>query len=480
MLDHSQRWILLGILALAQFMVVLDVSIMNVALPSVQRSLHLSLSNLQWIVTIYTLAFGGFLLLGGRAADLYGRRTVFVSGVFAFSAISLLVGLSQSDIQIIILRGFQGLSAAFMSPAALSIVLTTFREPAERTRALSVWGMVAAGGGAFGVLLGGILTQYLSWRWNFFINVPIGIFVGLLALRLAPPHEFEETTKSLDLPGAVLITSGLILLVYTLSQASTWGWYSGQTLFFLGGVLALFIAFVVNEYYASHPLVPLSVFSIGNITPANMTQLPITAALFAMFFFISLYVQTVLGYTPVMSGLSFLPVPLIVAISAMLAPRALMRVGYRPILIVAPLLMAAGLFILSHVPVAGSYWSDVLPGMAIMAVGMGFSFVSLTVAATTGIPMHQSGLASGLLNTSQQIGGAVGLAILSSVAASKTAAMLAIDSTSPLAQVSATVAGFQSAFAVGVAFAFLASFFALVLIRDSSDHSSTSIPVVFE
>jgi MFS family permease len=340
--------------------------------------------------------------------------------------------------------------------------------------------MVAAGGGAFGVLLGGVLTQYLSWRWNFFINVPVGLLVGIFALRLAPAHEFEERSKSLDLPGAVLITSALILLVYTLSKASVWGWYSGQTIFFLAGALALLIGFVINEYYARHPLIPLSVFNIGNITPANMTQLPITAALFAMFFFLSLYIQQVLGYSPVLSGLSFLPVPIIIAISAMLAPRLLMKVGYKPILVVAPLLLAAGLFILSHVPVAGSYWNDVLPGMAIMAAGMGFSFVSLTVAATTGIPMHQSGLASGLLNTSQQIGGAVGLAILSSVAASKTAATLALDSTSPLAHVNATVAGFQSAFGFAILFAFLASFFALVLMRNSSRLSTTPTPIVFE
>jgi EmrB/QacA subfamily drug resistance transporter len=462
MKEHAKHWWLLALLALAQFMVVLDVSIMNVALPSVQKSLDISLSQLQWIVSTYTLAFGGFLLLGGRAADLYGRRRVFVSGVFGFAAVSLMVGIAQSDLQMIVLRGLQGFCAAFMSPSALSIVLATFREPHERARALSIWGMVAAGGGAAGVLLGGILTQYLSWRWNFFINVPVGVLVGFFALRLAPAHESEEANKALDIPGAALITSAMILLVYTLTEANTWGWASALTLGCLAAVAALILAFIYNESRVARPLVPLSVFRIGNIAAADLTQLPVTASLFAMFFFVSLYVQTVLDFSPIKSGLSFLPVPLIIAISAMLAPRVIARIGYKPILVVAPWLLAGGLFILAHVPVDGSYYADVLPGISLIAIGMGFSFVSLTIAATTGIPGHFSGLASGLLNTAQQIGGALGLAILSSVAASTTSTYLAAH---PGVPAPALVEGFHAAFYTAIIFSALASLSALLFLR---------------
>ncbi len=468
-MKETNKWWLLALLALAQFMVVLDISIMNVALPSVQRTLGLSIENLQWIVTIYTLCFGGFLLLGGRAADLFGRRFVFVGGVSAFALVSLFVGLSQNDLQIIILRGLQGLSAAFMSPAALSIILVTFREGSERTRALSVWGAIGAGGAAVGVLLGGILTQYLSWRWNFFVNVPVGLLVAFFAYRLAPAHESEDPTKSLDLPGAVLVTSGLILLVYTLTKASAWGWTSGETLGLLALCFMFFVGFVFNESRVKHPLVPLGIFRVGNIAAADLTQIPITASLFSMFFFVSLYVQTVLGFSPIRSGLSFLPVPLIVGISASLAPRIIKRFGYKIILTLAPWLLAGGLYMLAHVPVGGSYMNDVLPALAFMAVGLGLCFVSITVAATSGVLGHLSGLASGLLNTSQQIGGALGLAILSGIAADRTADLIASagqGAGNPAVKMAALVEGFHSAFYAGIVFAVLASLFALFFLKN--------------
>lgn len=465
MKEHAKRWWLLALLALAQFMVVLDISIMNVALPSVQKSLGLSIENLQWIVTIYTLAFGGFLLFGGRAADLFGRRRMFVAGVVSFALVSLLVGFAQNELQMIVLRGFQGLCAAFMSPAALSIVLATFRDAHERARALSIWGMVAAGGAAAGLLVGGVLTQYLSWRWNFFVNVPVGLLVGFFAYRLAPAHESEERDRRLDVPGALLITSAMILLVYTLSQTVSWGWFAPLTLGCFALSIALILAFFYNESRVARPLVPLSVFKIGNIVGADLTQLPITASLFAVFFFVSLYVQTVLGFTPIQSGLSFLVMPMIIAISASLAPRLIRAIGYKPILVVAPGFMACGLFILAHVPVAGSYVENVLPGLALMALGMGFSFVALTIAATAGVPGHFSGLASGLLTTAQQIGGALGLAILSSVAASATAAYLAEH---PGMQQAALVEGFQSAFYTAMIFSVLASCAALFLLKSSA------------
>jgi EmrB/QacA subfamily drug resistance transporter len=462
---HKQhKGLLLGLLALAQFMVVLDTSIVNVALPAIQKALHFSSTNLQWVVTAYTLSVGGFLLLGGRAADLYGRKRTFIGGVIAFTIASLLVGLSQSSTSMIVLRGVQGLAAAFMSPAALSIVLNTFKEGAERNRALGVWAAVAAGGAAAGVLLGGVITEYLGWRWDFLVNVPVGIFVVIAAIRLVPHFDSEKDT-SLDLPGAALVTSGLMLLVYTLTKASAWHWASGRTIGLLGLSAALLVSFIVNESRVKHPLVPLSIFRIRNVVGANLTQLPITASLFSMFFFLSLYLQTILDYSPVKSGLSFLPITIIIGITATIVSGAVTRFGYKPILVLAPLFMAVGLFMLGHVPVGGSYLHDVFPGLAIMAVGLGMSFVAMTIAATSGVPARESGLASGILNTSQQIGGALGLAVLSGVASTKTANVLASSPHTPLAAANALVQGFHSAFYTGVGFAITASVCALLLIR---------------
>jgi EmrB/QacA subfamily drug resistance transporter len=479
--------LLLALLALAQFMVVLDASVVNIALPSIQRTLHFSVGNLQWVVTAYTLAFGGFLLLGGRAADLYGRRRVFLTGLVGFTIGSMAAGLSDSSTLLIMARGAQGLFAAFMSPAALSIVLATFSEGKERNRALGVWGAVAAGGAAAGVLLGGILTQYLNWRWNFFINVPVGIFVGFSALRLVPAHASEADHNDLDLPGALLVTSGLMTLVYALTKAPTWGWGSHSTLAWLGSSAILLAGFVLNEARSAHPLIPLGVFRIRNLTGANLTQLPITASLFSMFFFVSLYVQTILGYDPVRSGLSFLPVTFIIAITATVASRLVARIGYKPFLVIAPLFMAFGLYLLSHISVGGSYVRDVLPGLAVIAFGAGASFVSVSIAATSGIRKEQSGLASGLLNTAQQIGGSLGLAILSGIAASKSAASLtahiaanpaALAATggkpSPSMIAAASVAGFRGAIHVGIWFAVGASVVALVLIKQRRGEPKTS------
>jgi EmrB/QacA subfamily drug resistance transporter len=461
MQEEKRRWFVLGLLALAQFMVVLDVSIVNVALPSIAKTLHIGITGLQSMVTAYTLCFGGFLLLGGRAADLYGRRRVFLLGVVGFTTASLLVGLSQSETMIIILRGVQGLMGAFMSPSALSIVLTTFRDGADRNRALSVWGAVAAGGAAAGLLIGGVLTQFLGWRWDFLVNVPVGIIVILLSLRFVPPHAAEESDKTLDLPGAVLVTGGLMLLVYTLTNGAGWGWFSTPIISLFVLSVALLAGFVFNESRAAHPLVPLNVFKIGNIAGANITQMPITASLFSMFFFLSLYVQNVLAYSPLITGFSFLPVAVIIGISATLAPSLIKRIGFKPIIVVAPLLLAGALFLLAHVPaVGGSYWHDVFPAIVIMALGLGFSFVSITIAATSGVPGHISGLASGLITTAQQIGGAVGLAILSGVAASQ----------------SSLVEGFHSAFYTGVGFALLASLSALVLLRQTrTQHDAAAV-----
>lgn len=460
-MNESQKWWALVFLVLAQFMIVLDISILNVALPSIERQFDLTVTDLQWIVTAYTLCFGGFLLLGGRAADLYGRKLVFICGVVCFTSVSLLIGVVDRAAFLVPLRALQGLSAAFMSPAALSIILTLFHEQRERTRALSIWGAVSAGGATVGLLLGGFLTQYLNWRWNFFVNVPVGILVIIAAWRLLPAHEEEESDKTLDLPGAIAITAALMLLVYVLSQANSWGWESGATL--VGLVCSLFLlgGFVINEVSAAHPLVPFSVFRIGNVAAADLVQLPITASMFSMFFFLTLYVQNILHFTPLEAGLAFLPTSITIGISATLAPRLIAKIGYKPILVIAPLCLVAGLFSFTYLTADGTYL-DFLPGLLMMAVGLGSCFVAIAVAATSGIPGCESGLASGLLSTAQQIGGSLGLAILSSVASATTASALL---TTPDQPVQALLQGFHSAFYTGMAFGLTASVLALLLIR---------------
>jgi EmrB/QacA subfamily drug resistance transporter len=319
---------------------------------------------------------------------------------------------------IILFRGIQGLAAAFMSPAALSIVLVTYREGHERNVALSVWGAVASGGAAVGVLLGGVLTQYLDWRWNFFVNVPVGIFVVLASLRALPLHESEAEHRDLDLPGAVLGTGGLLLLVYALVKAPHWGWTDATTLAFFGVSVLALILFVINEARAKNPLLPLHLFKLRNLTGADSLMLFMTAGMFSIFFFTTLYLQQILGYTPIKTGVSFLVVPFAVALTATNVPRLVKRVGYKPILMVSPLVVSAGLFWLSHIPVNGTYWGNVAPGLILLGLGMGATFVAVTIAATSGVPAQESGVASGILNTSQQVGGAVGLAVLTGVATS--------------------------------------------------------------
>lgn len=463
---HTSHWIILIILALAQFMVILDSSIVNVAIPSIERDFHLIPSTLQWIITAYTLAFGGFLLLGGRAADLYGRRRVFLSGVAMFSLVSLLDGLSRNGGMLIALRGLQGLSGAFMSPAALSIVLVTYKEGHDRNIALSVWGAVAAGGAAVGLLLGGILTQYLGWRWNFFINVPIGIFVLSSAYRLVPKHESEATHNNLDLFGALCATSGPMLLVYGLVKAPTVGWTAHSSLEFFGASILLMILFAFNESRVKHPLVPLSIFMNRNLVGANLIQLPIAAGLFSVFYFSSLYFQNILHYTPIRTGLAFLFVPFAIMITASQAPKLIAKFGYKKILSVTPLISSAGLFLLSDIPLHSSYWTHVVPGMVILGLGLGATFVSVLSAATSGVQNNQSGLASGIINTTQQIGGSLGLAVLagitSSVAASYVKSVKLVNS---LTTATGLVHGYRRGFFLAGCFNIFAALAAFVIIK---------------
>lgn len=474
------HWLILILLALAQFMVVLDVSIVNVALPSIQEAFNMTQTSLTWIVTAYTLTFGGFLLLGGRAADLFGRRRMFLIGVALFTVASLADGLAQSGGMLIVFRGLQGLAGAIMSPAALSIVLVTYREGHERNVALSVWGAVAAGGAAVGVLLGGILTQYLDWRWNFFVNVPVGLAILFVAYRILDKHESTVEHNNLDLPGAVLSTGGLVTLVYALTKAPANGWMSGSTLLLFAISAAALIGFVYNESRAKHPLVPLKIFKIRNLSGANLLMLFMAAGLFSVFFFTTLYLQQVLGFSPVKTGLSFLIVPIFLGFTAANIPRIIQKIGYRPILIVAPLLLSTGLYILSHVPVEGSYWTHVAPGLVVMAIGMGATFVSATIAATSGVPHHESGLASGILNTSQQIGGAVGLAVLTGIAATASTAYLTnLNLLVPPTQAqlaAAAVSGFQRGYLIAAFFGIAASLVAVFVIKQKKGDKAVLDP----
>lgn len=460
------QWLILVLLAMAQFIVVLDTSIVNVALPAIQKSLHFSATSLQWIVTAYTLAVGGFLLLGGRAADLYGRRKMFMIGLTLFTLASLVDGVAQNSGMLIASRGVQGLAGAFMTPAALSIVLVTFKEGAERNKALAIWGAVSSGGAAAGVLLGGVLTEYLNWRANFFVNVPIGIIILGLAWKMLPLHESEATHNNLDLPGALSITASLMLLVYGMTEAPSHGWTSGSTIaYFVASVLSM-VFFVWNEKRAAHPLVDLSIFKLRNVTGANMVQIMTAASLFSVFFFTSLYVQNILHYSPVKSGLSFLAVPIAVGIAASTAPKLIVKYGYKLILTLAPLAVAAGMVLLAQVPLDGNYWTDVLPGFAFMGLGVGWSFVAATIAGTSGVPATQSGLASGLFNTSQQIGGALGLAILSGVTASAITSKMPEVMKGQLSLPAATLHGYHVAFYVAVSFALLASLIAATVLKN--------------
>jgi EmrB/QacA subfamily drug resistance transporter len=460
-MNQRSRMIILGLLALAQFMVVLDTSVANVALPAIQKTLGFDPSALQWVITAYALTFGGTLLLGGRAADLFGRRRVLLTGIVGFTTVSLLIGLAQNPTELIVLRALQGMTAAFMSPSALSIVLTTFREGKARNMALGVWTAVAAGGAAAGLVIGGLLTEYLNWRWNFFINVPVGIAAVIGILKFVPPHASTATHRHLDLRGAALVTSGLMTLVYGLTEASSWGWLSGQTFGFLGVSALLLAAFVWNESRAPHPLMPLSIFKIRNVAGANAMMTPVMASMLGMFFLLSLYIQAVMKYTPVETGIAFLPFPITLALISNTVPRLIPKFGYKRFLMAGTLFLASGLLWLSQLSLDSGYWVGIFPAIVLMATGMGMSFISINIAATSGVPANEAGLASGMLNTSQQMGGALGLAILSGVATS------VATGSAHLGPVGALLNGDKSAFLTASIFAVIAFLIATFVIREN-------------
>jgi len=464
----------LVLLAMTQFVIVIDASIVNVALPSIGFHLHFARDDLSWVVNAYTLTFGGFLLLGGRLADLLGRRRMFMTGLVLFSLASFAGGIAQSEGWLIAARAVQGLGAAIVSPAALSIITTTFAEGAERNRALGIWGAVAGAGGAAGVLLGGILTSGLSWRWVLFVNVPIGLIAASLAPRTLVESRSEDGGNTFDLPGAVTVTAGLSLLVYAVVDTVNLGWGSTTTLLRLAGAALLLGSFLVIESRTRHPLMPFSIFRLRTLRGANVVGLLLGMSLFSMFFFISLYLQDVLKYSPIVTGISYLPLAVGIILSAGVASQLVTRVGFKPPLITGMLLIAGALLWFSRVPAPGGHYaSDILGPSILAAVGLGLAFVPVTIAAVTGTEAHEAGLASGLINTSQQVGGALGLAILATIANSHTQSLFhsGVRSSSV-----ALTKGFDLAFFVGAGFAVVGAILAATLIssRDSREHAKAA------
>jgi EmrB/QacA subfamily drug resistance transporter len=437
-------------------MIVLDISIINVALPSIQRGLKFSVEDLQWVINIYVLLFGGFLLLGGRAGDLLGRRRLFMGGMALFSLASLAGGLAQSPGWLVAARAVQGLGGAIISPVALAIVSSSFAEGAVRNRALGIYGALAGFGGALGVLLGGILTDNFGWQWVLFVNVPIGLAVILLTPLFIPATRGHAAGGSFDLLGAISVTAGLCLLVYGVVKAPDNGWGSGQTIGFFAAALALLVVFLVTELRSRAPLVRLGIFRNRSLAVANVLGFLTGLVIFGMFFFLSLYEQIVLGYSPLKAGLSYLPLALAIVVAAGVASGLVTRFGFKYIIAIGMALSTLGLLLFLGIPVTGSYAAHLLPGMLVVGVGLGFIFVPLQIAAVGGVQPQELGLASGLINASQQMGGAIGLAVLSTISTTRFNHVLAADhlrlsSLAPFGQLAATaparVDGYHYAFA---------------------------------
>jgi len=474
-LTDRQKWLALALLASTQFVIVLDAAIVNVAIPSIGRDLQFSTENLAWIPNAYALTFGGFLLLGGRMADLLGRRRLFMIGLGVFSIASLLGGFSGSEEQLIIWRAVQGLGAALLAPSALSMVTNMFSEGAERNKALGVWGAVSGSGGAAGVLLGGVLTEYAGWEWVLWVNVPIGIIAALLAPRLLVESRRESETRHFDAFGALTVTAGLSLLVFALVDTINAGWGSTQTIGLLIVSLALILVFIAIERRSVAPLVPFSIFRKRTLTGANVIGLLIGASLFSMFFFLSRYMQEVLRYDALKTGLSYLPLALVIIVSAGAASVLVTRLGFKPVLVAGLVLVTIGLLWFTQLPVDGVYLSDIIAPMVVAAAGLGFAFVPVTIAAVSGISEDDSGLASGLINTSQQIGGALGLAVLATIANTRTQNLAEAAQGNPAALPEALTDGFNLAFLAGAGFAVLGILAAIFMIRSSDSRELVGV-----
>lgn len=463
---RDKRWIALVLLCVAQFVVVLDASIVNVALPTIKEALNFSEDSLPWVVNAYVLTFGGFLLLGGRLADLLGRRRLFMAGLILFALASLAGGLAANSGQLIAARAVQGLGAAILSPAALSIVAVTFKDGAERNKALGVWGAVAGSGGAAGVLLGGVLTEYVGWEWVLWVNVPIGILAAAIAPALIAETKADAETRHFDVAGATTITLGLSALVFALLDAESAGWGSAQTIGTGVAAVLLLSAFVAIERRSRAPLVPFSIFRVRTVTGANVVGILVGASLFSMFYFISLYMQQVLGYSAIKAGISYLPLAVTIILAAGFASALVTKVGFKPILAIGMACIALGLLWFTQIDVHGTFLADILGPSLLAALGLGFAFVPVTIAAVSGIQDREQGLASGLINTSQQVGGALGLAILAAIANSVIGSNETPDG---------LVEGFQAAFAVGAGFAILGLLATLLLVRTSDSRAHVEL-----
>ena len=453
-LDNRTRWLALYVLCLATLMIVLDVTIVNVALPSIRTDLGFSVTSLAWVVNAYLLTYGGCLLLGGRLGDLFGHRRLFIAGIALFTLSSLVCGLSNSQGMLIAARAVQGVGGAVASAVSLSLMLTLFQEPAERAKAMGIFGFVASGGGSIGVLLGGILTGSLNWHWIFLVNVPIGVLVVVLTLRLLPPARTAAATGRLDIGGAVTVTASLMLAVYGIVNGNQYGWASARTLGTLAGAAALFAAFIALEARVAAPLMPLGLFKRRNIAFANVVGIFWAAAMFAWFFLSALYLQLVLGYKPLKVGLAFLPANLIMgALSISISAKLVMRYGVRKPLATGLLFAGIGLLLFVRAPVHGSFLVDVLPSMVLLGVGAGIAFNPVLFAAMSDVAPEEAGLASGVVNTAFMMGGALGLAVLASIAASRTNSL----SASGHGHLAALVGGYHAAFLVGAIFALAAA-----------------------
>jgi EmrB/QacA subfamily drug resistance transporter len=460
------KWFALALLCAVQFMVILDVSIVNVALPSIQVDLGFSQENLQWVFSAYGLAFGGFLLLGGRLADILGRRSVFIAGLVIFTVGSLLCGLAWSDESLIGARVLQGLGAASITPSALSILTTTFTEGRERNIALGAWGAVGGFGAAAGVLAGGILTDLLSWAWIFFVNIPVGVAALILSPILLTESR-DAHGQSQDVPGAILVTSGLVLLVLGITQGRQWEWISAQTLGVFAAAAALLVAFVVWENRQREPLVALSIFRLQTLTAANVVGLILGAANYSMWLILTLYMQQVLGLTALETGFGYLAAAGTAIIWANVAAAVVTRIGVKPTLVFGMSVMTIGLLYFTQVSADGSYWTDLFPGFLLIGLGLLFAFVPVTIAAVAGTQPQEAGLASGLIITSTQIGGAVGIAILSTIAVSTTDDAVAQGTALPVALTD----GFVNAFWAGAAIAFAGLLVSIFLVRGRDLHA---------
>jgi EmrB/QacA subfamily drug resistance transporter len=460
-LDSRRRWGVLAIVGAAFFMTILDVAIVNVALPSIERDLNVSETTVQWVLIAYAITFGGFLLLGGRMADLLGRKRIFIVGLLLFTIASLFCGLAGNIAVLITARAVQGVGAAIISPAALSIVSTTFEEGAERNKALGIWGALGGSGAAAGVLFGGILVKYLGWQWIFYVNVPVGAIVLALTIPFVPESRAELGHRRFDAAGAITVTGGLALLVYAISKAPDVGWGSARTILLLIASVAILGIFVLIEARSSAPLVPFSIFGIRSVFAANVVGFLLGAVIFANFLVLTLYVQQVLHWSALKTGVTFLATAGTTVIWAGVAQALTTRYGPRPVIVAGLLVLAASMGYYTQIPVTGHYWPDLLPAYLTFALGLAFAFVPVTIAALAQVAPEEAGLASGLINTNQQIGGAIGIALASTIFIT-TSRDLIKSGHSPAA---AITTGYQNAFWALIGLALLGAFLAFVLLR---------------